>query len=89
MRVQLKANLQPVPKKWSEVEIRLLLKLYPLYKAGNQRYTAGVLRGHLQSRTMAAISKKYWEIMGSTHIKRENINQMNFDFLQEKLNAKL
>jgi len=61
----------------------------PIYKAGNQRYTAGVLRGHLQSRTMAAISKKYWEIMGSTHIKRENINQMNFDFLQEKLNAKL
>jgi len=53
--------------------------------AGNQKYNAGVLRGNLQSRSMAAISKKYWEIMGSEHKKKIDINQRLFDFAQDKL----
>lgn len=85
--VKLQANLQPKAQKWSKVEIACLLKLYPLYKAGNSRITAGVLRGHLGSRTMSAISKKYWTIMGSDHKKRVNINQRNFDFFQDKIEA--
>lgn len=84
-KVILQANLQPTPKKWSKTEIIFLLKYYPLYKSGNQKYTAGVIRGNLQSRSMAAISKKYWEIMGSEHIKKIDINQVLFDFAQDKL----
>jgi len=64
MKVELRANLQPAPKKWNKAEIAFLLKYYPLYKAGHPKYTAGVLRGALQGRTMAAISKnigQLWE----------------------------
>lgn len=34
---------------------------------------------------MAALSRKYWEIMGSEHKKKTNINQYRFDFDQEKI----
>jgi hypothetical protein len=85
MKVELRANLQPIPKKWSKTEIVFLLKYYPLYKAGHHRYTASVLRGALQGRTMAAISKKYWSIMGGLHSKKPNVNQYLFDFACDKL----
>ena len=88
--IQFRAELQPKPKKWERNEIMFLLKYYPMYKSGNLRYNAGVIRGHLQNRTMAAISKKYWEIMGSDRKPRTNVNQFRFDFDQEKItDAKL
>ena len=83
--IKLQANLQPIPKKWAEVEINFLLKFYPLYKNGSLKYNASFLRGNLKSRTMSAISKKYWSICGSIHKQRTNINQRLFDFAQDKL----
>ncbi len=85
--IQLRARIQNKSQKWDKVEVDALLKYYPLYKSGNQRYSPGVLRGMLKSRTMSAISKKYWSIMGSEHKQKDNIQQVKFDFLQEKLNA--
>lgn len=83
--LDLKANYFQTPKEWTQVEIAFLIKYYPLYKQGSTKWTASTLRGNLQSRTMSAISKKYWSIMGSTITPNEDINQNKFDFAQEKL----
>lgn len=85
MKVELKANLQPKPTKWTEVEIQFLLKYYPRYKENDLRITTGVLRGHLQNRTMSAISKKYWSIMGCEHKEKIELNQLEFSFKRQQL----
>ena len=88
MKVKFQATLQPNPHKWENKEIAFLLKYYPLYKAGSQKYTASWLRGQLKSRSMAALSKKYWEIMGSEHKPRYDTNQFKFDFAQDFIERK-
>jgi len=83
--VILQANIQPEPRQWTKVEINFLLKFYPLYKAHSHKYNASFLRGNLQNRTMAAISKKFWTICGSEHKPKYDINQEHFDFAQDKI----
>ena len=85
--VELRANFEPKPKKWTPLETKLLLRLWKQYQLG--ALTAGQLRGQLQSRTMSAINKKLWTILGKQGKgKRENIDQRKFDFYQNKITCK-
>jgi len=79
--VEMRANLQPEAQKWSDIEIRFLLRFYPQYKNGDRNMTSSTLRSHLKSRTMSAISKKYWSIMGSDRKEKIDIHQLQFNFL--------
>ena len=85
--VKLQADFFKKPQTWTKGEIIFLLRYYPLYKHNPSHYTASTLRGHLKSRTMSAISKKYWSICGATGKKHEDPKQYVMDFYRDRIEA--
>lgn len=70
---------------WTPAEKALLRRVFPRYKEGE--FTGYGLRGMFRGRSMSAISKKYWSIYGKSGKRKglDEINQIKFDFAQEKL----
>lgn len=83
--IQLQGGIIHGPQDWEAKEVLFLLKYYPKYKSGNSNYNGSWIRGHLKSRTLAAISKKYWTLVGRTTTTELNPNQQCMPFLFERL----
>ena len=86
--VILQGGIPHTGQKWEAVEVLFLLKYYPKYKSGNSNYNGSWLRGHLKSRSLNAISNKYWSLCGKTTTEEININQMTMPFLFEGVERK-